>query len=112
MRVSDHEALAVNDEEAAHLKVVARGDFNGDGLDDILLEATFWKEPAETYDPLNFDLRQILKTDQSWVKSGLYVLSRDCPEGPLWMIDAAKHLGPSGRCDDWFAETEWIATHW
>ena len=112
LRVSDHEVLAVNDKEAAHLKVVAGGDFNGDGLDDILLETTFWKDPAETYDPLTFDLRQFLKTGQFWVTSELYVLSRDCPEGPLWMIDAEKHLGPSGRCDDWFAETEWIATHW
>ena len=63
------------------LEFVARGDFNGDGADDIL---------AITY---------ASATGGSWRGAGLYLLSRDAPGVILHVADADDHLCKTYQCD-------------
>ncbi len=68
------------------IQVLAGGDFNGDGLDDILVKRDVLAEaPA----------------------SALYVLSRDDPHGVLRVVNADDFVISTEGCDDWRAEAEW-----
>ena len=56
------------------LEMLARADFNGDGLEDLLL------------------MSHAGAVGGTWGTTNLYVLSRESPDGVLWVLDAEKGL--------------------
>jgi hypothetical protein len=84
----------------ARLSIVGGGDFDGDGLDDILLEMSRW-----LYDWEDRDETELPRIYGKINK--LFILSRDDPAGVLWVVNADDFLPSKQDCEDWRAETEW-----
>lgn len=97
---SDREINLTTKYRGARLSIVGGGDFDGDGLDDILLEMSRWlydwEERDETGSPRTYG--RINK---------LFILSRDDPAAVLWVVNADEFLHSKQDCEDWRAETEW-----
>lgn len=66
------------------LEILARGDFNGDGLDDLLVMAN-----SSGFPPLA----------GRWASAELYIISRDGPDEVLFVVDAGRHLCSHYTCE-------------
>ncbi len=97
---SDREIIVTTKYRGARLSIVAGGDINGDGLDDILLEMSRW-----LYDWEDRDETELPRIYGKINK--LFILSRDDPAGVLWVVNADDFLPSKQDCEDWRAETEW-----
>jgi len=97
---SDREIIVTTKYRGARLSIVAGGDINGDGLDDILLEMSRW-----LYDWEDRDETELPRIYGKINK--LFILSRDDPAGVLWVVNADDFLPSKQDCVDWRAETEW-----
>ena len=78
--VSEHELKVLTETESLTLKLMARADFNGDGLEDLLL----WVSVGAT--------------EGTWGTTENFLLTRDTPNGVLWMLDAKKGLCSRYEC--------------
>lgn len=63
--------------EIISLEILARADFNEDGLEDLLIRIDAGA------------------TEGTWGTTKLYTLTRDTPDGVLWMLDAERHICPA-----------------
>ncbi len=72
--VSEHELKVLTETKSLTLKLMARADFTGDGLEDLLL----WVNVGAT--------------EGTWGTTRNYLLTRDTPNGVLWVLDADKYL--------------------
>ena len=103
-RRSDREIVVTTRYRGAHLSMVAGGDVNGDGLDDMLLETTRWG-----YDRGSDNQAADPAPGRKYgTGSKLFILSRDDPYGVLWVVNADDFLTSKKDCDDWRAATEWL----
>lgn len=62
--------------ELLTLEILARGDFNQDGLEDLLIRVT----------------ANVI--EGTWGTTEVYTLTRDTPDGVLWLLDAEKYICP------------------
>ncbi len=102
---SDREIFITTRHRSARLTIVAGGDFNGDGLDDILLETNRWQFHRDS-------VSTGIEASTGWTENKHFILSRDCPDGVLWVVNADDFLYSKEDCEDWRAETEWSVRHW
>ena len=70
----EHQIKVLTDTESLTLELMVRADFNGDGLEDLLL----WVNAGAT--------------GGTWGTTENFLLTRDTPNGVLWMLDAEKGL--------------------
>ena len=82
--VSEHQLKVLTETESLTLELKARADFNGDGLEDLLL----WVNAGAT--------------GGTWGTTEYYLLTRDTPDGVLWVLDAKKEL-----CFNYFCSSEY-----
>ncbi len=66
---------------ADRLTILARADFNGDGLKDVLIVNDNWATEG-TYD-----------------NSDIFLMARESPNRVLWVLEAESHLDPDRPCD-------------
>ena len=69
------------------VEILARADFNRDGLEDLLVIAS-----ADA-------------TEGTWAATTIFLLNRDTPDGVLWVVDAEEELCTNYRpCDAHYDE--------
>lgn len=81
---NDYRMKVTTDTEILILEGLARADFNGDGLEDLLLRVTAG--------PIG----------GTWGTTRLYLLSRETPHSVLWALAADKHLCPRYHCENYY----------
>jgi hypothetical protein len=79
--ISDHEMEFKTDLDDVDLAIRAQADFNGDGLDDILLRSS------------------VSVLHGTWAWTELFLLTRDAPDGVMWVLNAEHHLCTGHQCD-------------
>lgn len=85
--LSDFKIEARSENWVFRVEILARADFNGDGLEDLLT------------------LAHTSVTEQgTWGESGLFVLSRETLDGVLWALDAEIGLCSDYQCDTHYDE--------
>ena len=68
LEIADERTLEVRTAEGSiQIRFLAGGDFNGDGLDDVLVKQETLSDRPE---------------------AAVFILSRDGPDGPLWVVEA------------------------
>ena len=72
--IGDHKMGFKTDLYDVDLEILAQGEFNGDGLDDILLRSSVG----------------VLHGTWAWVE--LFLVTRDAPDGVMWVLNAEHHL--------------------
>ena len=65
---------------ADRLTILARADFDEDGLEDILILNSNWA------------------TDGNYGNSDIFLITRDSPDGVFWVLEAESHLNPEFPC--------------
>ena len=63
------------------IEILARGDFDGDGLEDLLL------------------INNNGATEGTYGATDIFLLSREAPESVMWVLDAERYLCPKYQCD-------------
>ena len=81
---NDYRMKVTTDTEILTLEGLARADFNGDGLEDLLLRVTTG--------PIG----------GTWGTTRLYLLSRETPHSVLWALAADKHLCRRYQCENYY----------
>ena len=72
--ISDHKMEFKTDLDKVDLEILAQGEFNGDGLGDILLRS------------------RVSVLGGTWGGTELFLLTRDAPDGVMWVVNAEHHL--------------------
>lgn len=81
---NDYLMKVKTDAESLTLEGLARADFNGDGLEDLLLRVTAHAIGG------------------TWGTTRLYVLSRETPHSVLWALAAEKRLCSKYQCENYY----------
>ena len=74
----------VTDTTSLTQRILARADFNGDGLEDLLL----WVNANAT--------------GGTWGTTTLFVLSRQTPDSVLWALNAREGLSRHYKCEPYY----------
>ncbi len=78
--IDENEMIARTDFDETQFRIIARGDFNGDHLDDILIEVGIkWLESR-------------------YGGTELFVMTREAPDAVLYVLDAKRHLCSGYQC--------------
>ena len=82
--ISGHEIEVLTLGWSTTVKILARADFDGDGLEDLLM----WANAGAT--------------EGTWGATEIYVLSRDRPGSVLWVLDAYEYLCREYQCQNYY----------
>ena len=68
------------------VEILARADFNHDGLEDLLVIAS------------------VDATEGTWAATSIFLLNRDTSDSVFWVMDADEYLNPDYQCDTHYDE--------
>ena len=80
--IHDYEMKVATTGERLTLQIVARADFNNDGMEDQMLRVNSGAVGG------------------TWGTTEIILTTRDSPNGVLWVLDAEKSLSPNYRCQE------------